>query len=127
MARGKGVTKSQPAATNERWTTFVEITLDGHSKEDITTAFPTVDDVHDVVTDMLTEGYRFSFTHNKQNDAIIVSVTSKDENSPNFGCTFTSFAGDWFTALRVAAYKHVIVAEGQWVRDGKPVARAEFG
>lgn len=127
MARGKGTEKKPSVASSSAWTTFVEISLEGHSKDDLMQAFPEVDDVHDAVTDMMVEGYRFSFSHNKQNDAMIVSVTCKNDDSPNVGCTYTSFAGDWFAALRVAVYKHIVVAEGQWVRDGKPVARAEFG
>ena len=103
MARGKAKPNARPAAGNKQWTNFVEISLAGHDMAAIDAEFSSADALFDALSTMLTEGYRISLSHNVQNDAIIASVTCKDDESVNAGCTYTSFAGDWVTALRIAA------------------------
>jgi hypothetical protein len=127
MARG---TAKKPAAkkpAGAAWTTFVEISLADYKLEQIEQAFGDPEKVFEAVESMARDGYRISLSYNEQNDAIIASVTCKDDASPNAGCTYTSFAGDWLSALRVAAFKHYVVAAQVWVGDDGTVTRPLFG
>lgn len=127
MARGKSKPSTAKTASNKQWTTFVEISLAGHDLADIEQAFGTVDALFDALHNMLVDGYRVSLSHNVQNDAIIASVTCKDEDSTNAGCTYTSFAADWVTALKIAAYKHYIVTEQNWLGVAGTSTKPAFG
>jgi hypothetical protein len=127
MARGKSKTSVRTAAGGKQWTNFVEISLAGHDMAQIEAAFGTVDALFDALTTMLGEGYRLSMSYNPQNDAVIASVTCKDEESVNAGCTYTSFATDWVTALKIAAYKHFVVTEQNWLGVAGISTRPAFG
>lgn len=124
MTRGKGSQKPARSTDKQGWTTFVEISLAGHTREAIQDALPDFETVYNHAADMLQAGYRVGFTYNSANDAFTVSVTCRDEGNVNEGLTFTSFAGDWYAALQVALYKHYIVAGENWksvstVRQGQ--------
>lgn len=127
MARGKAKTSVRTAASGKQWTNFVEISLAGHDMEKIEQEFGTTDALFDALTTMLGEGYRVSLSYNPQNDAIIASVTCKDDESVNAGCTYTSFAVDWVTALKIAAYKHFVVTEQNWIGVAGVSSRPAFG
>lgn len=127
MARGAKKPLAAKAAANKQWTTFVEISLAGHDMAQIEAEMGSVDALFDALSVMLTEGYRISLSHNVQNDAIIASVTCKDEDSVNAGCTFTSFAKDWVTALKIAAYKHYVVTEQNWIGVAGQSTAPAFG
>lgn len=127
MARGKPKQAARPTARGNQWTNFVEISLAGHDLAQIDAAFGDVDTLMDALSSMLTEGYRVSLSYNPQNDAIIASVTCKDDESVNTGCTFTSFAMDWLGALRIAAYKHFVVTEQNWIGVAGTSTRPTFG
>lgn len=127
MARGKTKSVQKPAQGGKQWTTFVEISLAGHELAQIESQFGTVDSLFDAMHNMLVDGYRISLSHNVQNDAIIASVTCKDEESVNAGCTFTSFAVDWVMALKIACYKHYVVTEQNWIGVAGTASRPAFG
>jgi hypothetical protein len=125
--RGKAKTPPKAAASNKQWTTFVEISLAGHSLEDVNTAFGDIDTLGDAIQTMAQQGYRVSISHSPANDAMIASVTCKADGDPNEGCTMTSFAMDWVTALRIACYKHFVVTEQVWAGAGGNPDRPMFG
>ena len=127
MARGKGQGKSSGSTEKQQWTTFVEISLAGHTREAIMEAVPDFDTVFNKSSELLQDGYRIAFSYNSANDAFTVSVTCRDDDSPNKGMTFTAFAGDWYTALQVALYKHYVVAEGDWNTISAPRQLPLFG
>lgn len=127
MARGTRKPAVTKAAANKQWTTFVEISLAGHDMAKIEAEFSSPDALFDSLSNMFAAGYRISLSHNVQNDAIIASVTCKDDDSVNAGCTFTSFAGDWFTALKIAAYKHFVVTQENWIGVAGKTDRPMFG
>jgi hypothetical protein len=127
MARGKGA-KKPPTQNSTNWNTkFVDIPLTGVTFAEIAETFEKEDAVFDAFSDLLADGYRVGFTYNPANDAVICSVTCRDDESVNAGCTFTAFAGNWFDALRVALYKHFVIAEQNWTRGGRDESRPQFG
>lgn len=127
MARGKQGAK-QNGAVKATWnTTFVDIPLTGYTWEQISEQWGVPEEVVELATSLLEDGYRLGFSYNPQNDAFICSVTCKAEESVNNGCTFTAFAGSWFEALVAALFKHYVVAQEQWRSVGGSVSKASFG
>lgn len=127
MARGKSGAK-QNGAVKATWnTTFVDIPLTGYTWENISEQWGVPDEVVELATGLLEDGYRLGFSYNPQNDAFICSVTCKAEESVNNGCTFTAFAGSWFEALEVALFKHFVVAQEQWRSVSSSGQKAVFG
>lgn len=127
MARGKTKAVATSAKKNNQWTTFVEISLAGHDLEAVNAEYGDPERLFDAVQEMVGGGYRVSLSYNEQNDAMIASATCKDDDSVNSGCTFTSFAQDWVTALRIMCYKHFVVTGQVWVGQGGTVSRPAFG
>lgn len=127
MARGKKQTTPANDKKVGGWTEFVDIPVGEEHVEHIGRYCATSDELFDAVQAAAEAGYRISFSYNPQTDAIICSVTCKDDESVNAGLTFTAFAGDWTIALRVAMYKHYIIAEQNWRGAGVANARPRFG
>jgi len=127
MARGKGHAKST-SGTAAKWnTTFVDIPLAGSTWDDIADEWKGADAVFGAASGLLEDGYRLGFSYSGQNDAFTCSVTCKDEASPNFGKTFTAFAGSWYEALQTALYKHYVVAQANWGGESVTGNKPSFG
>lgn len=122
MSRGKGnseVTSGNPnGGKSQQWTTFVDIPMTGVTPSDLDDRYGTYDALEADVNELLNAGYRIAFSFNENNSAFICSVTCKASGDENEGCTYTAFAGDWYTALRVAMYKHYVIAQGVWRKSG---------
>lgn len=102
------------AEAKHAWTRFVNIALTGYTKEDIRARYDAWDDFTGDLTSLLSSGYRIGVSFDEGNNSFIASVTCRATGDPNEGCTFTSFAGDWVTALQVALFKHYVVVAGVW-------------
>lgn len=127
MARGKGESVSKAAQNGNQWTQFVDIPLGEVSWEDVLAKFGTAGQVDQGVRDLGLNGYRIGISYNGQSDAFIVSVTCRDEGSPNNGFTFTSFAGSWLDAIRIALFKHFVLADGSWPVGQRKSNGPKFG
>lgn len=127
MARGKGVGARKSADAKGGWTQFVDISLVGVEVETLMENYATADQVYDAVAGLIEDGYRLSLVYNAQNDAIICSLTCRDEGSVNAGLTFNSFADTWWDAIRVALVKHFEVAKGTWTPAAGKVTRNRYG
>jgi hypothetical protein len=114
MARGKGNVTQKSSDTATQWTKFVDIPLVEAEWADIIKAYGNPDAIVDAISDLLESGYRVGLSHNRQNDAFIVSVTCKVEGDPNEGCTYNAFAETWFEACQIAVYKHFIKSKKVW-------------
>lgn len=128
MARGKSAPpqKKLPEKASG-WTTFVTISLDVADEKRLQTEFMKSEDVYAAFDELIRTGYRVGFSFDFTRDAVICSVTCKEETDPNFAKTFTSFADDWYTALRVSCYKHFSKAQRVWEGGEAPVSRPKFG
>lgn len=127
VARGKSQRNASGTGNSGSWTKFVEIPLTGVKKADIEKVFGSPDVVSDTFEKLVDEGYRMSFSKDYRQDAVICSVTCKQEGSPNEGCTFTAFAGSWFAALQVALYKHFVVSKENWNANAQLPSGELFG
>lgn len=127
MARGKNTQTKAKENGNAYNTRFLDIPLGKHTQSEIVSQFGGSDILADTVQSMCEDGYRIGLSYNAANDAIIASITCRNEASVNAGCTFTAFAGDWVTALQVLCYKHIVIAEGNWVNAGKAKENGGIG
>lgn len=127
MARGKGQKSTVSKESSGGWTTFIDISLAGHDVEASLDKYQSADSFYDGVAGMIEDGYRFSLVYNPNNDAVICSVTCKNEDSPNHGCTFNAFADTWYDAIRIALVKHFEVAGEKWMNDGRKAVRPKYG
>lgn len=111
MVRKQGVVSDDG---KQQWTRFVDLPLTGWSKSDVAERYSSWDDFASDLAGLLAGGYRVAVSYNEGNNSFIASVTCRAVGDPNQGSTFTAFAGDWVTALQVAAFKHYVVAKGVW-------------
>lgn len=124
MARGKG--GKEPEATTQ-WTRFIDIPMAGVTVDDINSEYGDGTSVGAGVDGLVRAGYRIGISFNGQTQSYIVSLTCRDEHSPNAGCTVTSHAGDWWFALAVMCYKHYVVAREDWTSLSPSGPSAAFG
>lgn len=73
------------------------------------------EDIWISITGELSGGYRFTLSHNGQNDHFVAAFTGL-EGSPNAGYTLSAFAPDVESAVRALAFKHFIALEQDWSR-----------
>ena len=64
------------------------------------------------------DGYRVGVTWSGEHQAYTVSLTGRKSGGVNEGLCMTSFARTLDTAMWLAIYKHVVVAEGDWLSVG---------
>ena len=75
-----------------------------------------VDD-HDlwiILVTCIQAGYKFSCSYNAQNDTFVACLHCNDKGSPNAGFLLSSFAPEWYLAVKSLLYKHEVVLEGNW-------------
>jgi len=128
MATVKGKAKvTGNGKSNPQFTEFVNVTLPAECEDDLEDKLGTSSVVYEMMSGMLSSGYRIGFSYDERTEAVICSLTCRDEDSPNSGKTMTSFAGDWYEALRVSLYKHCFFLQGEWVGEKVASARPKFG
>jgi hypothetical protein len=127
VARGKGKVIPETGSLQNGWTKFVNIPVVGLEWAEVQAKYGSGRLFVDTVAAMCEQGYRFGVSYNHQSDAFICSVTCKNVDSPNNGCTFTSFAGTWHEAMMLALYKHYDVAGEKWLEKGGAAQLPAFG
>lgn len=127
VARGKRSNARTDRNTKNFGTTFINIPVDVSAGKAIKELYDDPDTLFDSFADLVATGHKVSFTHNPVNGSFIVAVTGKEDETPNGGYTYSSFAGDWLTALKVAMYKHFVVAGGRWLEVAQDRELPEFG
>lgn len=124
MARGNGAASK---TAQEGWTRFVDISLAGVTKDDISAEFGDIDAIGDAVDRLLRSGYRIGISFNGATNSYVASLTCRDAASSNAGCTVTSHAAGWWFVIQVMLYKHYVVAREDWTKQGTDGAVEAFG
>jgi hypothetical protein len=124
MARGNG---NGSKVQSENWTKFVDISLAGVTKDDISAEYGDIGSIGNGVDSLLRSGYRIGVSFNGTTNSYICSLTCRDDGSPNHGCTVTSHASDWWLALQVMLYKHFVVARENWLEVSPSPSGETFG
>lgn len=112
MSRGKGKAGQGRAATN--LPTFVDIKLTEEERENFLTALEDGLDAVKCLQTFADTGYRVGVAWSGEHQSYTVSVTCRDEESPNNGLCMTSFAGKLERAVLLAWFKHEVVCRGDW-------------
>lgn len=120
---GMAKAKALPA---RQWNGFVACELTAEDKATFKLWDVDFGDAFDLLIGRVTEGYRFSLSHNKKNDSFIASLTGSEDNGDNAGYTLSAFGKDVATAMRVLAYKDGFILEGVW-ENAKVQAKDDIG
>lgn len=127
MARTKGAKSGAAGRASGGSVWFVNVAVSVGDAAKIEEYFPTVEAVYDAMVEVMTDGYRVAFNYDMTRDAVVASLTCRNEGSPNHNGVLNAFAGDWFTALRVVLYKHYVVLSEQWSDASGAATRPAFG
>lgn len=124
MSRGKG--KAGQGNVGNAMPRFVDVRLTGEQRDEFKLWFPQEGGIIQGMQALADEGYRVGVSWSGEQQAYTVSLTCRDKDSVNNGLCMTSFARTLDTALRLALYKHRVVAQGSWVEGGYG-SEEEFG
>jgi len=91
---------------------FVNVAVSDDDIEKVEELFPTPDVAFNLLTGVLTEGLKVSFSLNSANDLTICSLYDKREKSPTHGHCLTGGADGWYDALCVVLYKYTALLHG---------------
>ena len=98
------------------WTGFANIDLSAEDKHAIKGGVLDGDSILAIIADMLATGHKLALSYDPQKDTVTGSVTGVYKNCKNAGLTLTSFARSITDVLAVIAYKHEVVAKGDWTK-----------
>jgi hypothetical protein len=124
MARGKGQRDNGTKAN--AMPTFVDVKLTPQQREAFLEADWVPEDCTKILMDFTSSGYRVGIAWSGEHQSYTVSLTCRDEESPNVGLCMTCFAGELLVAVGLAWYKHDYIAHGDWRSVAIPPAEA-FG
>lgn len=127
MARGERKQSQSSVKGGAQWTTFVTVSLEGVTEDDLARAFPDAGHVGDSLSRLLDSGYRVAFAGQPDRGATTCSITGRDGAGANEGKTLTAWAETWYEALVVALYKHYVICAGEDWPTTPPKSSAHFG
>jgi hypothetical protein len=104
----------KPERKQAEWQGFVDVKLTGDEKAAYGEWGMDDEDLWIIVVDAVISGHKLSVTHNKQNDQFVASFTGQEGSGKNAGFTLSAYAKDWYNSIRVLAFKHSAVLEGDW-------------
>jgi len=128
MAKTSRKPTSQGLTDKAAWQGFANIELEQKDKDAISGGVLDGDAVLEIMADILGTGHKIALAYDPERDTVSCAVTGAYARCRNAGLTMTSFARDITTALLVAAYKHEVIAKGDWsrfVKASKP--KEDFG
>lgn len=115
MARGAKKTAAVVAAGG--MPRFVDVKLTAEDKMGFVGWKCTPQEIVTFLQDLCDDGYRVGCSWSSESQSYTVSLTCRNEGSPNAGLCMTSFARDLHTAVALAVYKHTVVTEERWVPE----------
>lgn len=107
------------------WVGFVDVTLSSREKEAFQAWDVEGEDLWTLLVDTLVSGHKLSVSYNRANDTFGAAFTGNGEDTANKGYTLSAYGADWYTAVRVLLFKHVVLLEGVWAnakgREGERI------
>lgn len=101
--------------SDPKWTVvFVPCELDKATKEKVKDFDPDGEWTLDAIDRMVLEGYKISISQDKYHDCVGAFCTMPDIQHPSHGQCLTARGPGWLSALKVLAYKHFTVLDGNW-------------
>lgn len=96
------------------WKGFANVPFDAEARARYETDAPPAAEVYRVLEDLISDGYRVTFSFDKTNDCYQCSVTCQNEKRAESGYTLTARGPGWFDALSVVVFKHSVLAPDGW-------------
>jgi hypothetical protein len=84
-------------------------------------------DIASALTQMVSEGYRFSVSWDRYNKAIQVTCIAPEEPCVNAGKGFSTFAADWEKLWALVVWKHFSLFQQTWPEVQAPTSPESFG
>jgi hypothetical protein len=75
---------------------------------------------------LLTSDYTIKYQYDAKNESIKCTATCYNPDSINYGYALSAYAGDWYTALAVLLFKHLTIAEKDWL-DYQQATKKTYG
>lgn len=124
MSRGKG--KGGSETRNAGLPTFVDVKLTEADRENFIHYMGDEIDPIKCLQAFADDGYRVGVSWSGEHQSYTVSVTCRDDESPNNGLCMTSFAGKLDRAVMLAWFKHDVICKRAW-RSRVPEREEDFG
>lgn len=115
MARGKGKEVGPGSGAGMPRFVDVKLTLDDRNTFAALVIEPGA--LVKSLQSLVDEGYRLGCSWSSEHQTYTVSLTCRDDGSPNSGLCMTSFAGELTTAIALAIFKHRNVTKGKWLSE----------
>lgn len=96
------------------WKGFANIDLTEKDKDAVRGGILDGETVLGIFADILGTGHKVTISYDPDRDTTSLAITGAYTHCPNAGLTFTSFARDISSVMTVAAYKHEVIAKGDW-------------
>ena len=101
-----GQAKRSSKQSSQYTTKFVNFKLAGQDKAKFETYMSEQADQHPGdITELMSQGFKFSFSENRENGIALASVTCRDEANINYDSCITSRSRDWYEALLMCVFK----------------------
>lgn len=109
------------------WKGFINIPLSDDHKNLIRTGAFSLDEGLETIREMLAEGHKISVSLNREQNSVTAAATGVGEHCPNEGYTLSAFAADFTDAITVLAFKHTVIAKGDWSAFRQMKEDSDFG
>lgn len=104
-------TRPEATPSKERFY-WVNVAVGDDDVEKIDELFPTPEVTFRLLTAVLVEGLKVSFSVNAKNDMTVCSLSDRRTDSDSFGACLTGGADGWYDALCVCLYKYTALLQG---------------
>lgn len=117
MAKGKG--RKTGFVQNLK---FVDIELSTEGRTQFKQWEWTDDDLISYVETRGNDGYKLGVSYKSERGAWVASLTCIAKEDPNFEFCLSAYGGNWLQAIRVLAYKDLVLLAGNWADSDKSVS-----
>jgi len=101
-------------SNNGNWQGFVNCELTKAEKAEVKKTEITEAGLADWLANLAAAGYKFTLSFDKQRDCYVATLTSWEEEGPNYGFSMSQRHSQFLTALRALWFAHEVKLEGNW-------------
>jgi len=101
--------KSAPQHQAGTWLKWSNVYLDPQQKEAAKLFVAADGKLDSYLATLLEDGYTLGFSYNEETESSICTIIGKRCGGANEGWGMTTHAGDWYTAMCRALYKHFVL------------------
>lgn len=120
-------TKNRTKKFDGVWRGFMDIPLTSTDKENCLSWDAEGASLEEQLEFWVRGGYKLSISWNEKTQSLILAATGQEKAGSNAGYTLSAHAKDLAKASHVLLYKHMVMAEGDWHREGLYQNDEDFG